>query len=265
MSGKAPSTRDRLLEFELELDALVCDEVVAHEWGRAFLTPSLPLVWDANWVLIERPGLAADEMVAIADAALAGCDHRTVAFLNEADEKRLAEEIAALPGWEAERAIFMVWEGWPESEEQRQRVTQEVAELPLARFETLRRQLHLGEMAAIPNGEAISEQLLEMDHRYGRAAGDRWFVAPAAEPASACRLLSRGGELAQVEEVATLAAARERGLARATVEAAILAAQGEGAGTIFLTADVDDWPQVFYSRLGFAPTGGYTVFRRKPS
>lgn len=261
----AREMRNQLLGFELELVALVCDEVVEHEWGRAFLTPSLPLVWDASWLLIERPGLEANEMVTIADAALAGYEHRTFACLDEADGKRVAAEIAALPGWTVERVIYMVWEGWPEGEEQRPRVTQEVAELPLARCEALRHRLQLGELPATPDPTAVAEQLLEMDRRYGRAAGDRWFVAPAAAPASACRLLSRGGELAQVEEVATLAAARERGLARAVVEAAIRAAQDEGAETIFLGADADDWPQVFYARLGFAAVSGYTVFSRKPS
>ncbi|HEX5609264.1 MAG TPA: hypothetical protein VFX45_04130 [Solirubrobacterales bacterium] len=256
--------RDQLLEFEIGLDEGVCDEVVVHEWGRAFLTPSLPMVWDASWVLIERSGMGVAEILAAADAALSGFEHRTVVCRGEADGQRVAEEFATLPGWKVERVIYMVWKGWPEGEGGRQRVTEDVAELPLAELEALRRQIHLSELPARPDPEAVSTQLLALDRRYGTVAGDRWFAAPGAEPASACRLLSRGRGLSQVEEVATLAAARERGLARATVEAAILAAGVDGAETIFLTADAEDWPQVFYARLGFSPIGGYTVFSRKP-
>jgi GNAT superfamily N-acetyltransferase len=259
--------RDELLGFELELDALTCDEVVVHDWGRAFLTPSLPAVWDASWVLIERPGASADAVAAIADEALAGFAHRTVAFSGEEDGARVAAEIDALPGWTVERTLYMVWD--EHSEEARQALAaapaHAVAERPLAALEDLRRELIRDELPAPPpDPEATAEQLLELDRRYGPAAGDRWFLAPAAEPASACRLFRRG-EIAQVEEVATLAAARERGLARATVSAALATARSEGAKTIFLTADADDWPQLMYARLGFKPIGEITVLRRKPS
>ena len=51
--------RDRLLDFELALDERSNEEVVEYDWGRAFLSPTLPLAWDANWVLIERAGMTA--------------------------------------------------------------------------------------------------------------------------------------------------------------------------------------------------------------
>src|SRR5215203_1788537 len=103
--------RDRLLEFELALDVETSEEVVAFPWGRAFLSPALPLVWDANWVLIERVGMSAPEVVAAADEALAAYEHRTVAIADETDGLRLAQEIGGADGWELETTTYMVWRG----------------------------------------------------------------------------------------------------------------------------------------------------------
>ena len=52
----------RIIDFELGLDGDASEQVVEHDWGASFLSPSIPLVWDANWVLIERPGMSAEEI-----------------------------------------------------------------------------------------------------------------------------------------------------------------------------------------------------------
>jgi hypothetical protein len=117
MGGSATPDRDELLAFELALDERVVDEVRRESWGRLFLTPSLPHVWDSNWVGIERVGLTVDEVIAIADAALggAGFAHRTVCALGEADGRRLGAAVEAeparWPGWAVERTRYMVWRG----------------------------------------------------------------------------------------------------------------------------------------------------------
>ena len=59
------------------------------------------------------------------------------------------------------------------------------------------------------------------------------------------------GVIAQVEDVATLRDFRRRGLARATVTAAVDAALAMGHEAIFIVADDDDWPKDLYARLGF--------------
>jgi ribosomal protein S18 acetylase RimI-like enzyme len=256
--------RDELLAFELGLDERVCDEVRPMPWGRLFLTPSLPLVWDANWIALEREGLALEEVVAIADEALggAGYEHRTVGVLGEADGKRLAAELEAdlgrWPGWAVERDRYMVWRGAEEAEF-------DAREVGGGEIEDLRREIAIEQTA--PNlahlAEATAVQLSELDRRYGLAAGDRWFAAPAeGEPLSCCRLL-QGGRISQVEDVATLARGRERGLAKAVVRAAIAAARADAADTIFLIADAADWPQLLYGRLGFETVGELTVLRRR--
>jgi GNAT superfamily N-acetyltransferase len=284
MEGSATPDRDELLAFELALDERVDDEVRTESWGRLFLTPSTPLIWDANWVGIERTGLSVDEVVAIADAALGdeGFAHRTVCVLDEADGRRLGEEMetepARRPGWEVERTRYMVWRGGkvappPVSSQKssdsdqncERRGVPGVREVRLGEIEGLRGALIAESMpSGIEEFEATVAQLLDLEGRYGEAGGDRWFVAPAAgEPAAACRLL-RGGGIGQVEDVATLEAARERGYAKAIVLAAVAASQAAGDTTIFLTAEAADWPQLMYAKLGFEPVGDLTVLRRRP-
>jgi GNAT superfamily N-acetyltransferase len=264
MEGATTSDRDALLAFELALDEHVCDEVHRESWGRLFLTPSAPLVWDSNWVGIEQVGMSVDQVVAIADDALGGegFGHRTICMLDEADGRRIGEEVEAgaarWPRWEVERTRYMLWRGG-EVEPGAAR------EVRVAEIASLRRAL-IAESTprTIDDFEATVDQLLDLNLRYARAAGDRWFVAPAeGEPASACCLLRRGG-IGQVEDVATLEGARERGHARAIVLTAVAAAQAAGDTTIFLTAESADWPQLFYARLGFETIGDLTILRRRP-
>lgn len=263
MGSATTPDRDTLLAFELALDEEVCDEVHRESWGRLFLTASMPLIWDANWVGIEQTGLSLEQVVAIADDALGGegLGHRTIALLDEADGRRIGEEVEAAaarwPRWEVERTRYMLWRGGGVE-------PGAAREARLAEIEALRKAIIEESLPPDGGGRAAVEQLFENDRRYGRAAGDRWFVAPAeGEPMSACHLLRKDG-IGQVEEVGTLAPARERGYAKATVTTAIAAAQAAGDRTIFLTADAADWPQLLYARLGFETVGDLTVLRRRP-
>jgi GNAT superfamily N-acetyltransferase len=268
MQNEATSDRDRFLAFELALDEQVCDEVHRESWGRLFLTRSTPLIWDANWVGIEQVGLSVAQVVAIADDALGGegFGHRTICLLDEADGRRLGAELEAegarWPRWEVERTRYMLWRGGeigPDTPS-----PPGAREVRLAEIAALRKAIIAESMPVDSGGAAAVDQLLELDRRYGKPGGDRWFVAPADdEPRSACRLLRAGG-IAQVEEVGTLTSARERGYAKAIVTAAVAAAQAAGDATIFLTAEADDWPQLFYGRLGFETVGELTVLRRRP-
>ena len=281
MGPSATSDRDELLAFELALDEKVCDEVHRESWGRLFLTPSAPLIWDANWVGIEEVGLSVDQVAAIADETLGGegFGHRTICLLDQADGRRMGEEVEAeaarWPRWEVERTRYMVWRGGqvapplrrshfsPDTGDNCERTWREVA---LAEIEGLRRRLIAEETVptGVPEPQATVDQLFEIDRRYGAAGGDRWFTAPAAgEPLSCCRLLS-DGRIGQVEDVGTREGARERGYAKAIVLAAVAAAQADGNAPIFLTAEAADWPQLMYAKLGFETVGDLTILRRRP-
>jgi ribosomal protein S18 acetylase RimI-like enzyme len=257
-----PTIRRRLLEFEIGLDERCCDEVVETDWGKTFLTPSLPLVWDASWIAIEETGVGAREAAALAEDMLggAGFAHRTVVPLEEADGRRLVGEAGELPGWEVELVDYMVWE-----EESGRRPSAEVREAPLAEIATLRTGLiHEFLPASEADPEATGAQLLELDGRLGEAGGDRWFVAPVEEPAAACRLLA-GERIGQVEDVGTLAPARDQGLAQAVALTALAQSRAAGHELTFLSADAEDWPRLMYEKLGFRKVGEVHVLRRRPT
>jgi GNAT superfamily N-acetyltransferase len=251
--------RDRLLDFELAIDERANEEVIEYGWGRTFLSPTLPLAWDANWALIERAGMSAAEVIAAADEGLAGCEHRAVAIKDEADGARLAPEISAIADWETETNLYMVWR---ETEIARDG---DVRECTLSECEDLRRELIRGEFSPeMPDRDATAEQLLEMNRRSSGAVGDRWFVAPAQQPAAACCLLSGPG-IGQVEDVGTLASARGKGYAKAVISAALAASREEGHEVAFIVADAEDWPRLMYEKLAFEPCGILHIFRRAPT
>lgn len=253
--------RDQLLEFELALDRRASEKVVEYEWGRAFLSPSLPLAWDANWALVERAGMTPAEVVAAADEALAGYGHRAMAIRDEAEGERLASEIGAIPGWEAEKNLYMLWHGGEGNLEP----DSEVLETPLSGCEELRRRLIREEFSPdLDRLEETADQLLEMGRRTSAAGGDRWFVAPPGQPASACCLLSGEG-IGQVEDVGTLPSARGHGLAQAVIKAAIAASRQAGHRHTFIVADADDWPRLLYGKLGFEVCGVLHVLRKAPT
>lgn len=199
------------------------------------------------------------EVVAAADEALAGYGHRAIAIRDEAEGESLAAEIKPIPGWEAEKNLYMLLG------EEGAKAAGPARETPLSGCEDLRRELIRGEfpaeMAAL---EETADQLLEMGRRSSAAGGDRWFVAPPGEPAAACCLLS-AGEIGQVEDVGTLSAARGQGLAQTVIKAAIAASREAGHRHTFIVADADDWPRLLYEKLGFETCGVLHILRKPPT
>lgn len=254
-------TRSRLIDFEISLDDAACDEVVETDWGRLYLTPSLPLVWDASWLAIEETGLTMREVASLAEEALggAGLDHRTVCPYDEADGRRLIGELGEAPGWTVELVDYMAWE-----EDGGRSPAAEVRETTLGEITALRAEM-LGESMPEYGGDAAATipELLEMDRRLGEAGGDRWFLAPADAPAAACCLLAGDG-VGQVEDVSTLRSARGRGLAQAVVLTALAESRTAGHEVTFLSADAEDWPRLMYEKLGFRKVGELHVLRKRP-
>lgn len=233
-----------------------------HPWGVAALNPSIPNVWDANCLHVTDPELGADEIVAIADEVIggAGMMHRSVDFFDFEAGARIAPEIER-HGWEADRTIDMVLEGEPGTSG---------GAIPVERgrqaeIEPLRRRLIRGDIEEVDaaRGEVMVEQLLEWARRLGSAGGDLWFTADEdGEPASSCRLFGLEG-IGQVEEVGTIAAAREKGLGGAVTAAAARFSQSRGDDLTFITALADDWPRLMYERMGFRQVSTVWTFRRK--
>jgi ribosomal protein S18 acetylase RimI-like enzyme len=250
-----------ILDWEIEREERIAERIDRRDWGRAFLSPTIPLVWDANWILIERPGMTVDEIIEAADGSIgsSGMRHRTVLAPDRADGSRLVPEFEAR-GWGIEPGLCMVHRRAPDREPEVQ-----VKECRMYEIEGLRRDLIRGSLSDIGiHDEDVTEQLLEWERRLGECDGDRWFVAPAGgRPASACRLLARDG-IGQVEDVGTLPEARNQGLARSVTLAAARASEEDGNELTFLGAAADDWPRVLYAKLGFDEVGSLYAFRRRP-
>lgn len=253
----------RVDEFFLGTDRMCADRIEPVEGGFACLTPSLPLVWSWNYVMFEREGMEARRMAEICDEALsaAGLDHRILSAPTPEDGERLAADFEAL-GWEVESNALMVLRSEPDRPPE-PGVDVRLESQPVA----LRRQLMEEDdfLRRQPRHRELVDQLIEFERRQNPAVGDRWFVAYAdGSPASTARLLSRDG-IGQVEDVATLASARNRGLARAAILAAAATSREEGDELTFIVADANDWPEKLYGRLGFETVGILRSFRLETS
>lgn len=253
----------RCLDFETEIENGVAEKRIALDGMTALLCPSLPRVWDANFLRVERAGVPIADIAAAADETIGGegMKHRAAWPTDPRDAERLETGLTAL-GWEVDPLIYMALTGEPDRlsdvpvEEVRGR------DIAAVRAEAIR--VELSEHQPGHENEDAVEQLVDYEERIGDVAGDRWFSArDDGQVGSICRLYEGGG-VGQVETVSTLPAARGLGLARSVVLAAMAASTAAGNETTFIIAAADDWPQLFYSRLGFEPIGSNVVLRRKP-
>jgi len=253
--GAAASVEEDLrlaLETERARWEAAAESVVRHPWGSVLLSPSLPRVFDANLLWVEGPTSAAT-VIDEAEHALREFAHRKL-FVPDAAVAAALGQPARASGYRDDRTLYMAHRRTPDR----------AAEPGLAR-EVDRATIRAVERAAladqpwITDGE-LADQLLRYRDVNAAAVDARYFVAAGA---SACTLYTTG-RVAQIEEVATLLAHRNRGLARAVVLAALDAACAAGAGLVFLAADDLDWPKELYRKLGFDLLGAVEVFTRRP-
>jgi GNAT superfamily N-acetyltransferase len=197
-----------------------------------------------------------DQLVAALDDLYGGYGHRRAYVERDDTGGRLA---AALRGrhWLVERNALMAL----------RRPRDRAAAPGLAR-EVDAGTLQAAEAATVreePYGrdEEVVRQLLAMRAALAAAMpATRFFVGRSDGVDAAVTTLYSDGVIAQIEDVATLRDYRRRGLARATVSAAIDAALEMGHGLVFIVADEDDWPKDLYGRLGFDAIGRAWAFTR---
>jgi GNAT superfamily N-acetyltransferase len=247
---------DRIVSFLCRTEDATVDEVRRLGRVTALLTPTLPLVWQLNAVRVEDRDAGARELIAAANEALGHVSHRKLVVHDEEQGARLAP-VLSREGWNVYRLLVMVRDRAPErtaAPGAGAEVDRATGARALAAF---RREQPFGWQ------EEAVQQLTAMDERYGRAIQARDFAAPPQDPAASCRLYTADG-LAQIDEVGTVERRRGRGHASAAVLAAAAAAAAEGCDPIFLLTDAADWPQHFYRRLGFSPTGHLYEFLKLP-
>jgi GNAT superfamily N-acetyltransferase len=245
----------RAISFIRALDQGIADQVVPYAYGRALITPSLPLVYDENYLIAERVDRAgADQLIAEAERIqeAAGLFHRRVNVDDQEAAARLAADFRAR-GYMPEHFVIMVRRRSPDHEARGGGGS--VQEVGWDEIQVARRRQREQEPWSTPE---LIEQLLSRYERAARLVSTSYFGAVVdGQVVSSCELRSGDG-IAQVETVETLELYRNRGYARAVISAA-LAAAGRGA-FVFLVADQEDWPQHFYRRLGFDAVGTESRF-----
>lgn len=247
----------RAFGFEAAIRERCSTALVPFRWGTALLNADFPKVYDMNYLRVDTDltDVTAEELIAEADRILGGHEHRELEMVDaEAGERLLSGFQAA--GWTLFRALYMVLRRDPDR----------VVEPGLAEeveWSELRPTV-LDQVRAEPyaTSEDVVLQLTDRHDVLAEATGYRHFGARSDGRIVSYADLYSDGVIAQIEEVSTLEAYRNRGLARAVTEAAVATAVAEGHEMVFLVADEDNWPKALYSRLGFDAVGTVFSFRK---
>jgi GNAT superfamily N-acetyltransferase len=257
----ATTTDERLrraLAFNRALYERTCERREEHRWGVALFDARRPRFWTLNSLHVDAPldpAVRAQDVIGELDRLYPDHHHRAMMVCDDAAGARLAPGLRER-GWQADHIVYMALEG--------ERDRPPVA--GLAR-EASEQELRAVERAVLVedrgHGAAVIEEVLD-----GRAAVraatpvTRRFVGALGGRDGATATLFSDGEVALVEDVATVTPLRGHGLARAAVSAAIDAAVAGGHELIIIGADDDDWPKQLYGRLGFVDLGRVWSFVR---
>ena len=220
-------------------------------WGAVTTDDRFPLVWDANNAAVLEPqqGLDPEDIECALLPALrrAGAPYEHVEFWESSvDTPALAE--FRRRGERPAPDVAMVFDG-PLPERPADDVRVEEVTRPDRSFWPWYRD-SLREF-----GMELSEDVLDQMVRRTRTVfvptGLRWFVGSLdGERAGYTSLVSLAG-VGYIDDVVTVPALRRRGVASATVRAAVAASEEAGNAHVFLLAERDGDPQRLYERLGF--------------
>ena len=110
---------------------------------------------------------------------------------------------------------------------------------------------------------ATLDQVIDATAREARARAARNLgICDEAGELVAMTKLYSDGVTAQVEDVYTVPAWRNRGCARRLITRAVALAREAGHELVFIEADDNGWPKQLYARMGFDPVGRIGVFHR---
>jgi ribosomal protein S18 acetylase RimI-like enzyme len=210
-----------------------------EEWegGVAYFNDELALIWDVNFVRVDRD---CSEIAAQVDRLQDGMAHRKVLI---EDSELLERHSPALleRGYTRRDLVAMTREPGGE-------LDPEVQELPYEQIKPLRFEVHLEQLS--PPNPDVADQVGRVHDRTVPLTGERWLaIHSGGEPAGHCIVYSEDG-LAQIEDVGVLDRFRGRGLARRMINHALELVAPEH-DTVFILAESEDWPAAFYGRLGF--------------
>jgi GNAT superfamily N-acetyltransferase len=232
--------------------AAVCDVLEPWAHGTVVRATRYPSYFDLNQVRVEEdPAMSVEELVAFADAALAGLGHRRVDFdlIDSAEPLRAAFEAQ---GWKAQRLLWMRHEVPPPPGPDLA-----VEEVPYDAVDDLRVAWHRQES---PDQDPADyhAQAREVALRIGaRVVAVREGGTPVA-----FAQLERIGSAAEITQVYVHPEYRGAGRGTAMTQAAIEAASD--VRDLWIVADDEDRPKELYARLGFRPAWVTMEFLRRP-
>lgn len=255
------------MEFERRITRRAAETWTELSLGWEARHRALGDVQDLNALLLRAPlptEVGALELTALADARQRDLRHRRVVLDDEAAGERLSGDLLDA-GWVRDRTLYMALGSDPQDAliDPRARVLSE---------EQLRavQRATLGEDDFGPlTSPGLVDRLVQAQAALRAGTRALGFGAGQGEAVvSHCTLFCEAEptdrRVALIDTVGTLGAYRRQGLAKAVVSAAVRAAGEWGADLIVVPADADDWPQLLYAGLGFAPLGRQVGFTRQP-
>jgi ribosomal protein S18 acetylase RimI-like enzyme len=244
----------RALAMERGLLAAAAERSEPHPLGLLLFDDARPRVWVHNQLHVTGPAGDIDDLVRILDEQYGHLPHRRVVVEDEVEGERLEEGFRAR-GWLVDDHVFMALREARDRDPDRSLAAETDAE----RHRVVERET-LGEERFAHDPE-VRDALVDARVARQAPADETRFVLGIVDgrPVGAT-VVYRVGDIAQVEDVATLEAFRRRGVARAMVSLAIDLAKG--ADLTFIVADEHDWPKELYAKLGFRPMGHIRAFTR---
>ena len=234
------------------VQAAVCDVVEPWAHGTIVRATRYPSYFDFNTVRVEQdPGMSVEELIALADEALAGLTHRRLDF----DLVRVAEPLRAgfeAAGWRAERLLWMRHEVHAPAA-----LDSVVEEIPYDDVQRLRMLWHDEDFPGQDPGRYHAGA-----REVALSCGARVLAMREAGVPIAFAQLESDGSSAEITQVFVHPEHRGGGRGTAITSAAIAAA-GD-VRDLWIVADDEDRPKQLYARLGFRPAWTAMQFTRLP-
>jgi GNAT superfamily N-acetyltransferase len=231
----------RALALHHQWHATVCDVHEPWAHGTVVRATNLPKYYDLNVLRVESdPGMSARELIAFADEALAGLEHRRI----DVEDAALGESLRAAfehEGWLTERLVWMLHEAAPPPGPK-----VAVEEVPYDDVHELRVAWHFEDFPDLD-----PSAYLEQARSIAPLLRTRVLAVQERGRPVAYAQLNRMGGAAEIAQVFVHPEYRGAGLGTAVTRAAIEAAGDPDE--LLIVADDEGRPKELYRRLGFRP------------
>jgi GNAT superfamily N-acetyltransferase len=252
MADGSAETAARARAWRYRTHAAVCDVIAPWAHGTVVRATRMPSYYNFNAVRVEdRSPPSVDELLAFADEALAGLEHRQIDFDHADVAEPLRAAFGAL-GWRSLRLLWMRHEAAPPAAPRLA-----VEEVPYDAVKDLRAAWHREDFPGVDEGDHPAEARAVAMRRGVHVLAVRERGRPVA-----FAQLERDGDAAEITQVYVHPHHRGGGRGTAMTTAAIAAAAD--VRDLWICADDEDRPKDLYARLGFRPAATTMEFLRLP-